>query len=141
MWQAEKYEIMCISGEENNKSIHSCPVAKCTGISFVKVKGLCPYYPLLAGGRWSRRKWQKTLKRIQHIRHSRVSYCVKNADGYLSLLKIYKLFLILTFDKAKYFCYITNKLLTKLGSSVKMARYRQKGTRPTSSHLDLTLGQ
>ena len=39
MWQAEKYEIMCISGEENNKSIHSCPVAKFTGISFVKVKG------------------------------------------------------------------------------------------------------
>ena len=50
MWQAEKYEIMCISGEENNKSIHSCPVAKFTGISFVKVKGLCPRYPLLAGG-------------------------------------------------------------------------------------------
>ena len=72
MRQAEKYEMMCISGEENKKSIHPCPVAKRKGISFVKVRGLCPYYPLLAGGRWSRRKWQKTLKRIQYIQHSRV---------------------------------------------------------------------
>ena len=72
MRQAEKYEMMCISGEENKKSIHPCPVAKRKGISFVKVRGLCPYYPLLAGGRWSRRKWLKTLKRIQHIGYSRV---------------------------------------------------------------------
>ena len=63
MWQAEKYEIMCISGEENNKSIHSCPVAKCTGISFVKVKGLCPHYPLTP-----RRKAMKSQKVAKDIK-------------------------------------------------------------------------